>query len=300
MASEELVKELSECKVCFVQMDAKIYICPNGHDLCETCFEQLAKRDARSLKCPTCKARYILDSVSGEATRNRSLEHLLRHSRLPCKFADEGCDETELQGAEERCKHSAKCKHRVFKCPFGVCLAADEERAAHIARNVDCNIGLTLDELLQHCKNAHDIDSFDSVVGQGFNFELDDMSDGEGHWRMFLRQHTCENTRTCALTRGEFCPNQKCLFLMGFKEASGEISLCARTMMPGHINDEYSIEVVLPGRNRVSFTAPLCSVSEPLGSEAKQGHILKLSAEQVAGMNRMNRFLGRTVMTVLI
>lgn len=282
-------------------MDAKIFICPNGHDLCEECFEQLAKRDARSLKCPTCKTQFVLDNSSGESTRNRSLEHLLKHSTLPCKFTDEGCNEKCLNGSNKRRKHIARCKHRLFKCPFGVCLAGDDHSAVYIARHIDCNIGLDLNSLSEHCKTAHNIDTFHSPNSKPFLFELDDLSEGEGHWRMFLRQHACENTRQCLQTHGELCPNDKCVFLMGFKSQSGEISLCARTITSDHVGEEYRIELTLPREDNVTFNAPLRCVSEPLGIEAKSGHILMLSAPQVRSMSRMNSsLLGRTVMKVFV
>jgi hypothetical protein len=120
-----------------------------------------------------------------------------------------------------------------------------------------------------------------------FQFELDDMSEGEGHWRMFLRDNSgmVENNNSffdklnffkndektedvtmsetssyssekSELKEFEWSDREKCVFLMGYKSSENEISLCARTILPSQIGKDYRIEITLPGENPIIFTAP--------------------------------------------
>jgi hypothetical protein len=292
--------EISECGVCCRQMDSKIFICPNGHDICERCFKQLKGR----VQCPTCRVGYAYDST-GDPTRNRSLERLIAYSRLPCPHASVGCEKVAME-PEMRHYHAKKCSHQLLKCPFGVCHTPDDFTARLICQAIDCNVGLPLDDLLKHALDKHKIDTFCSNE-IAFQFELDDMTDGEGHWRMFLKKHDDKGCVYCKPNlsptnwmfgntpkTGEFCPNMKCVLLMGYKNAQNEITLCVRTLLPGNANEQYRIEVDIPQHDSIVFESKLRNVDEQLGLESKYGECLTLSTTHVTAL----RNLGPTTSTL--
>jgi hypothetical protein len=244
-----------------MQMHGRIFICQNGHDLCEQCYRALKGR----IVCPQCKCHYTY-AKSDEPTRNRALERILQESTLPCPFASNGCKQSELSG-NERKAHAKQCKHRLYKCPFGVCHATSDSIANAIAHNVGCNMGGDLSQMTKHAKDAHAIESFEAKDNE-FNFELDDMSEGEGHWRMFLKSQ-----------------QDNCVFLMGFKNSDNAISLCARAIIPSQVGQTYNIAIYLPNQSAIHFQSKLRAIDEPLGTEAKHdGECLLIDARAVSLM----------------
>lgn len=121
---------------------------------------------------------------------------------------------------------------------------------------------------------------------------MDDISDGEGHYRIFLKGSNCE-----------------CL-LLGYKSANGEIALCVRTLRHWNIGNNYRINVMLPSPSlkqkveslfkkeksktidtiSVQFGGKLRSIEEPAGVEFKSGDLLILSKSQVNLLNTWKNY----------
>jgi hypothetical protein len=169
---------------------------------------------------------------------------------------------------------------------------------------VACPISMKQNDLLMHAKTKHNIDTFNSI-SRNFNFQLDELTTGEGHWRMFLRSH---NDTDCSYCSGsadentELCPSLVCVLLIGYKSSDDQISLCARSVLPNDVGRNYSIQLNLAGRNvPTRMQAKLRGLHEPLGSEAKAGDCLTLDGETVRLMQQLkNTTQCKTVMTVSI
>jgi hypothetical protein len=132
------------------------------------------------------------------------------------------------------------------------------------------------------------------------------MTSGSGHWRMFLRQHD-NNCSHCANgNNAELCPNLKCAFLMGFKDADNQISLCVRGILASQVGQEYRIEIELPSHNAVEFQGTMRAIDEPLGAEIKYDECLTLNSDKVKTMLSLtssfssHRAKGDTVMKIYI
>lgn len=291
MTQLSILTEISECPVCCSQMNDKIYICPNGHDLCNGCFSLLR---GPHICCPQCKVSYVYD-CNREPTRNRSLERLLSKSTLPCSFTSNGCTVNEL-APEQKKQHTRSCKHQLIQCPYAICHINDQMAAEMIFRNASCNIGLTLDEMLLHAKKEHNIDTFCSMEDE-FLFELDDKSAGEGHWRMFLREHDDDKCSCLNKPSLEFCQKLKCVLLIGYKNKDNEISLCARSVIPNHVGNEYHIEVQLPQQS-IKFVEKMRGLHEALGLETKHDQCLTLNKATIEQMAHSRQ--QTTIMKVFI
>jgi hypothetical protein len=87
-----------ECPVCFgYSFDLKIFICENGHSVCENCQPHLAT-------CPTCRG-------PKPVIRNFGLEQLAKAAAIfPCPYAKSGCGEI-LKGSEYE-QHTSVCGFR--------------------------------------------------------------------------------------------------------------------------------------------------------------------------------------------
>jgi len=93
------MKKMVECPICLeVPRKGPIFMCPNGHFLCEKCRRQ---------NCPTCRA------VMGD---NKSIlaVAVIENILHDCKFA--GCEQNyPLDKIED---HEKKCNHRNVSCPY--------------------------------------------------------------------------------------------------------------------------------------------------------------------------------------
>eukprot|EP00472_Partenskyella_glossopodia_P001308 CAMPEP_0197526398 /NCGR_PEP_ID=MMETSP1318-20131121/17688_1 /TAXON_ID=552666 /ORGANISM="Partenskyella glossopodia, Strain RCC365" /LENGTH=340 /DNA_ID=CAMNT_0043080545 /DNA_START=128 /DNA_END=1150 /DNA_ORIENTATION=+ len=95
-----------ECPVCLITFCEKVFVCANGHSICESCYGKIKTR------CPTCR-------VALRGARNRALEAVIAHACLPCKYQEYGCD---FKGkGKARSKHMAKCVHHPIRCLFHRC-----------------------------------------------------------------------------------------------------------------------------------------------------------------------------------
>jgi E3 ubiquitin-protein ligase SIAH1 len=98
--SEDILSAL-ECPVCMEYMAPPIFLCQNGHNVCEQCRPQLPA-------CPACRQPFLA------STRNLALESIARGIQFPCR--NEGCVERCRLGAIAQ--HEAECAHRPFECPL--------------------------------------------------------------------------------------------------------------------------------------------------------------------------------------
>lgn len=89
---ENLLREL-ECPVCHEYMLPPIYLCVNGHPLCDICRKKL-------ITCPQ-------GSCNLGTVRCLQLENISSFTPLPCKYINEGCEvkilTTEKQSHESEC-----------------------------------------------------------------------------------------------------------------------------------------------------------------------------------------------------
>lgn len=120
---QELV-DVSDCSICFQDLDGHIYQCSNGHLLCKTCCQKLKPT------CPTCKTATL-----DREFRNLALEKILAaRTDLSCKYAKHGCQQL-LTGAEKQ-KHELNCDKRPFVCAH--CQVACETQAEKDAHEPAC------------------------------------------------------------------------------------------------------------------------------------------------------------------
>lgn len=98
---QSLLKNL-ECPVCMEYMTPPIQLCNNGHNICSSCRPNLET-------CPTCRNNIL-------QARNYALEDLCYKLNYPCKFHDDGCDET-FSGKNIK-EHQAVCHHGTHNCPL--------------------------------------------------------------------------------------------------------------------------------------------------------------------------------------
>ena len=87
----ETLRGFLECPICTRLPNARVYSCPNGHNLCEDCYQQISDQKAglrEDVNCPSCK-----EPFSFPPTRNRLAESLAISAKLPerCSFHTYGC-----------------------------------------------------------------------------------------------------------------------------------------------------------------------------------------------------------------
>ncbi|XP_049852655.1 E3 ubiquitin-protein ligase SIAH1B-like [Schistocerca gregaria] len=106
--SEEEVLSVLECPVCFEYMEAPIYMCANGHNVCAVCLPRC--RGA----CPSCRG-----ALTASAARNLALERLAASAAgSPCRNAFAGCPERRLK-ASARAAHESCCPYEPLPCALG-------------------------------------------------------------------------------------------------------------------------------------------------------------------------------------
>ncbi|KDR14083.1 E3 ubiquitin-protein ligase sina-like isoform X2 [Zootermopsis nevadensis] len=97
---EELLSAM-ECPVCMEYMAPPIFLCENGHSICDQCRPQLSE-------CPTCRRPFLPN------TRNVALESIASRVQYPCR--NEGC--FEIRPLELVAQHQSACPRRPFPCPM--------------------------------------------------------------------------------------------------------------------------------------------------------------------------------------
>lgn len=106
MANSDIITEILtqiKCPVCFEYMSTPIYLCKEGHSICNNCKSNM-------LKCTTCLAD-LTDK------RNYTVEGISNLLVQPCPYMLNGCTtKVKLSSLEE---HKSICDYRtVRKCPF--------------------------------------------------------------------------------------------------------------------------------------------------------------------------------------
>jgi hypothetical protein len=83
-----------KCPVCLeYSFGLKMFICRNGHSVCENCQPALDT-------CPTCKG-------SPPQTRNLGLEQMAEGVVVPCPYEENGCIQS-IKGREYK-QHKSDC-----------------------------------------------------------------------------------------------------------------------------------------------------------------------------------------------
>lgn len=97
-SDSNLLNEL-KCPVCLNLFIPRVFLCSNGHSICEACKNQLVENS-----CPICKISY--ESI----IHNITLEKLIRVMIYPCKYHISGCSfaapSTRIGEHENICEYS--------------------------------------------------------------------------------------------------------------------------------------------------------------------------------------------------
>ena len=130
---QEAVAEILECPVCLQTIkDPPVFLCTNGHELCNKCREPLK---AKGKLCPVCQGE-LLD------VRNRAVEKLLE--KLPkkeckhqgCTFAR--CDTQVVKSHEEKESRMKPVKCKDCKQPIAWSQIYDHIVTIH--KTIPCSI----------------------------------------------------------------------------------------------------------------------------------------------------------------
>ncbi|KAF2899877.1 hypothetical protein ILUMI_06309 [Ignelater luminosus] len=91
-----------KCPICDEYMSEPIFICQNGHSICENC-------KAKFVVCSICQA-------SLEGGRNFALEKMANIVICPCKYEDSGC---KFVGKPKAIIiHQKNCNFKKYNCPL--------------------------------------------------------------------------------------------------------------------------------------------------------------------------------------
>ncbi|KAK7871510.1 hypothetical protein R5R35_010226 [Gryllus longicercus] len=110
MAAEDIEAhplKLMECPVCYNVFQSKIFMCIQGHNICETCRPNV-------INCPICRNEFT-------GARNHLVEQLLTKSlQYNCKYKEYGCpDKLPLHKIQI---HQTSCNFRLYQCLVPLCL----------------------------------------------------------------------------------------------------------------------------------------------------------------------------------
>jgi hypothetical protein len=90
----KMLLSILECPVCLeYSIGLKIFVCGNGHSVCENCQPDLSE-------CPTCQG-------PPAKTRNLGLEQLAENVVVECPFAENGC--TSFLSSSDYQIHKTAC-----------------------------------------------------------------------------------------------------------------------------------------------------------------------------------------------
>ena len=186
------------------------------------------------------------------------LERLIFHTRLPCKYASHGCKEYLV--SDERVKHLKTCDFQPVQCPYACAILPLFSECLYSTSDMK--------ELLEHVTTKHAFDVFQNH-NNIFQFQLDDITDGSGHYRIILKSAT---------------PDTLCL-LIGFKSQNGSIVLFCRALSHKLINAQYKIMAsfrTADGKCHASiWESQMYSLTDDIGLEFHKVCYLKLNKDQV-------------------
>ena len=92
-------KRVLECPICYERFRPPIFLCKNGHSVCQPCKNQLDN-------CPLCREAL--------AIRNLQLEDILESLPMPCKYKTNGCNQVLDQSL--MAEHETECPERTVTC----------------------------------------------------------------------------------------------------------------------------------------------------------------------------------------
>ena len=251
LSTEPLIEQF-QCSICIQAMMGKILVCFNGHSICQQCFDRLNLPKS----CPCCKQKFAC--CNAKNIRNLTMEKLIFSTELPCKYYNHGCKEHTV--GNQRITHSKECRFRPFLCPFSCAILPLFDECLFSTNSID--------ELLLHVDSKHNFDIFENKTNE-FQFQLDDITDGSGHYRIILKS---------------IKPKIQCL-LVGFKSQSGSIVLFCRSLSNRFANTRYTIKSNFVGddgkTHSVEWKSQMYTTENEIGLEFRNGLLLKLSKEQV-------------------
>ncbi|XP_023234661.1 E3 ubiquitin-protein ligase Siah1-like [Centruroides sculpturatus] len=99
--TDPTIVTMFECPVCYEYMSPPIHQCQAGHLVCSKCRERVQR-------CPVCRG--VMDR-----NRNLVLERLSEKIAFPCKYRDNGCNESRL--LQDRQVHERYCPFKTCSCP---------------------------------------------------------------------------------------------------------------------------------------------------------------------------------------
>jgi len=101
-----VAKFLPECPVCLDPIkDPPVYLCEEGHAMCQTCRDPLKAQDQ---PCPLCRKKLV-------DTRNLAVENLLGQlPKIKCK--NEGCTFERSDSQLVKRHEDEECRERLGKC----------------------------------------------------------------------------------------------------------------------------------------------------------------------------------------
>ena len=91
--TRQIIDEQLQCPICYAFMDGRIYMCQEGHSICDDCRSKHMTSMSRPVTCPTCRMTSSLD------TRNRALEIIAATRRVSCRH--EGCGQALTIGSRK-------------------------------------------------------------------------------------------------------------------------------------------------------------------------------------------------------
>ena len=249
--SSESINELIQCPICFDPMLSEIFTCSNGHSICNQCKDRL-----NSETCPSCKENY--NCCNKKINRNLTLEYLIFNTMLPCKYKHNGCPVSTI--GHQRKQHLKTCKYRSIQCPFSCSILPLFQECLYSTNNIN--------DLLKHCQSQHGFDVFENPNNK-FEFQLDDLSEGSGHYRIILKSLKPEIVS----------------LLIGFKSQNGSIVLFVRSFDNRLINNNYKIIAAFESndhkKHSIKWESSMYATTDEIGLEFRNGLVLKLSREQV-------------------
>jgi len=161
------LKNMVECPICLeVPRKGPIFMCSNGHFLCEKCRRQ---------NCPTCR------EVMGN---NKSIlaVAVIENILHDCKFAE--CEQKYPLDKIEQ--HEKNCKHRIVSCPY----------------YSDCTEKVPLPKLLNHLEMTCSSNKIPIVVDSSFErnltLDLSSISKPFLHWKVRTFSYQGFNFAGCA------------------------------------------------------------------------------------------------------
>ena len=258
--SRETMIEQFECKICVAASMGKIFVCQNGHSICEQCFERLTLPKL----CPCCKQKFAC--CNAKVIRNLTMEKLIFSTELPCKYYNHGCKQQTV--GNQRIEHLKSCACRPFLCPFSCAILPLFDECLFSTNSID--------ELLLHVESKHNFDIFENNTNE-FQFQLDDITDGSGHYRIILKS---------------IKPKMECL-LVGFKSQNGSIVLFCRSLSNKFVNTRYTIKSNFVGEDgnthSVEWKSQMYTTENEIGLEFRNGLLLRLSSDQVQLWSNNNK-----------